>query len=256
MLVVFAKILAWGIGCTSSTSHPPEPPPSPPDPTPATAPAPPAKAPAPIARKALPPIDDQMTAHFLDALALELAVIAGDLDEVVAVARRLEASEWDPSPPPEVAPRIAAVKEASNTATHAKTVAEAALASASLTAACGECHAETGGGPKQPVPMSPPAGPEATLHVFGASWMSYGLLASSDEAFALGASVLATAPLPGPPSTASAQKTVQARAAGASDAKIIDERARLWSDILATCATCHSTSSPPPSPSPSPSPSH
>ena len=187
-----------------------------------------------------------MEQHFVHALDLQIAVIGGDLDAAHAAADRLGAVSVESGMPPSWRPFLADVRAAAADAVHATTVAEEAMATSRIGLACGECHVATGGGPKEPVPEAP-SGPHMALHLYGAYWMGFGLLAPSDVAWTRGAGVLAEAALrpegwTPPAGMADVDARVHElarRATELTDASHRAERAEVWGELLGTCSQCH-----------------
>ena len=181
----------------------------------------------------------QMGRHFVEALDLEDRVIAGDLAGARAAGAGLAAVVVAPGFPDLWRPWLADTKAAGEAAANAKDLPTAAAATAEAMLSCGECHSATGGGPHWDVPEAP-SGPAMTVHRFGASWMGYGLITASDDAWTKGASALIASPIPteGPGGLEVRVRGLAVQAKATTDP---ETRARLWAELLTTCATCHAT---------------
>jgi cytochrome c553 len=192
-----------------------------------------------------------MREHFAQGVAARDAVIADRLGEARASFARL-ASERDPMDTPATwTPRLAALRELARRGASAHERAETAASLGELAVACGECHEATGArlplarleaAENAPTPL--PMG----RHHWAAERMWEGLIAPERARFREGATVLAEAPLhpaelvagSSPPLAvvALAERT-RTLAAEASQASSSPEQARLYGELLTTCAACH-----------------
>lgn len=195
-------------------------------------------APSTIVPEIRPAIRDQMGQHFIEALDLEDRVIVGDLAGANAAGARLAAVVVAPDFPELWRPSLKDTQMAAEMAAHAPDLKAAAAATAEVMRTCGECHSATGGGPKWVVPPAP-EGPTMAVHSYAATWMGYGLVARSDEAWDKGVDALLGALLPdkGPQSFG---MTARALAIEGKAAKDPERRAAVWGQLLTTCANCHS----------------
>jgi cytochrome c553 len=194
-----------------------------------------------LAGVALPDLEDEMDQHYVDALALQLAVVGGDF---AWIERSAGALATIPDEPPVAAPHLAEVRAAATRAHAATTVPEAASAVGDLLVACGRCHTASGGGPHDAMEPPPSTEPHMALHVYGAYWMAYGLYAPDERAWTAGADALARGRLaPGDAPPMAGQDEVEARvhalATRAGATTDPSARGALWGELAATCSECH-----------------
>ena len=195
-----------------------------------------------IAGIALPDLSTAMNDHFLDALELQLAVMGGDLAAAKAAGQKLSAAT-DPPPPGVAAAYLGEVRNAASRVTAATSVLEAAKAAADLQLACSKCHVASGGGPTEVVP-EPPKEPHLAVHLYGAFWMGYGLLAPDERAWMAASAALGSAaltpegwkPEPGTEPLDAPIHTLAQRAALTTEPA---DRAAIYAELMASCAPCH-----------------
>lgn len=192
--------------------------------------------------------DRVMQAHFVDALLIRKAVIAGtperaaDAAEALAKAQKLEdvPATWRAS-----VERMQQVAARINNSTSA---AQAAGATADLGVACGECHQKLGG-PKASSTPPPPEGKALVermqRHVWATERLWEGLTVPSRDAWNAGANALSASPFP---AEILKQSGVHGRSAAsdftklvvqAPNQKTVKERASLYAELLVTCGGCH-----------------
>ena len=193
----------------------------------------------------------RMAHHFADVLEIRQAVIAGDLASVRSPARRL-VERTDPYPE-SWRPFVADNLRLAGSTLAARSLEDAARAAAGLANNCGECHAAVGLGPDLVTAALPAVdvrdvSQTMLRHEWAAERMGDALVAHSDAAWRAGAEVLAVAPLlpAALPTDVNHPAAFDALAArvhdlGAQAATIAawSDRAALYGDLLATCASCH-----------------
>ncbi len=210
---------------------------------------PPATAAAPATESATPTLPKHMAAHFTKGAAMQTAVIHGDLAGLKTEAKWMAEHELT-SVSEQWRPYMQAMQSAAQHAVDAKDMAGAAHATAEMGDACGACHKALGG-PKLDVSTPPAEGSGAALHMLRHQWaadrMWEGLFGPSDAAWTKGADVLADAPLTQPalageksipPEVELLAQKVHGFGEKARKAQGAD-RAALYGDFLATCASCH-----------------
>lgn len=207
-----------------------------------------AKAP-PATESATPTLPKHMGEHFSKGAAMKAAVIHGDLARVKTEAKWMAEHELT-SVSESWRPYMQAMQTAAQHAVDAKDMAGAGQAMAEMGQACGACHKALGG-PKIEVGAPPAEGSGTALHMIRHQWaadrMWDGLFAPSDDAWTKGADVLADAPLTQralagnksiPPEVELLAQKVHSFGEKGRAAKA-PERAALYGDFLATCASCH-----------------
>lgn len=209
---------------------------------------------APTAATPSPPATPaQERAHFGAAYEARDAVVAGDLARAKTALAWLAGADYPLALPVHHRPGAAAVQAAVREGARAADLQAAAQSVAQLGAACGACHTRM-----NRVPQQPPAGftelgeeglPERMhRHGWAVERMWEGLLGPWDEAYRVGAQVIAEAD---PQLGAGGGKARSARlAAGLSAVRALGrqamamahapgERAAAYGELLATCAGCH-----------------
>lgn len=235
-----ARLCILLAACTARPAAP-APEDSPPPPVPA---APPAAAPhAP---------DFRMPDHFRDAEAIKHAVIAGELEDARAPARRLR-SDADRYPVT-WRPFVAANLVYADAVATARDLRVAGAAAAGLARTCGDCHAALGVGPRfdpaHGVPAIAPHDPRQRMmrHQWAADRMWEALIDRGEYAWMAGAAALAVAPLEHADLTRDVElaedvlrlnERVHALGVQAGATVGWDARAGLYGEFLATCAGCH-----------------
>ena len=194
---------------------------------------------------------DAMRHHFDSATAALDAVMRGDLSAARSEARAL-LSEPDPSDLPESgAPHLKAMRAGADRAVKAADLEQAAAATSSILAACGDCHRAVGTMPAHPTPPEPKIGGvlgHMEQHKVAADLMAQALTTPSSSLWKDGADALADAPLHRDdlPDTAKisvdalkAEKTIHALAMRALTANEPAARVRIYSELIVSCSTCH-----------------
>lgn len=217
-----------------------------------TAPAPAVDAATPIATTVG---GARMGDHFGDALKIKDAVIAGELADVRAPAQRLVERVTPDQFPPAWQPHVEASARHAAAALAAADIDAASRAAAGLAEGCGACHAAIGGGPElAPVGPAPAAGPDdppkvqMLRHQWAADRMWEALISRGDARWQAGAAALADAPLGLAAITADVELPEEVQQLGdrvhalgrqAGTVAGWDERAAIYGEFMAACATCH-----------------
>ncbi len=193
-----------------------------------------------------------MHVRFAAARRIEQAIAFGDLDRARGEAKIiLELDE--PGILPAWQPYIDDVRDAARQVSIASNLVAAANTSAILGHQCAQCHVSAGAKVTLPVERAAPAGasiaPDMASHQWAATRMWEGLILPSTERWTLGATTLAQAPFDPvveadlPPELTVFDDVARLRllAGHAVSASAPAERARLYGELLATCAGCHAT---------------
>jgi cytochrome c556 len=205
------------------------------------------------AQRTAPEVAPRMTGHFENAGRLYAGVAAGSLDQVRAAGEDLLTRETGEGMPARVRPRIEELRTFTTLAIRAPDVAAAASAVARVGASCGSCHRAMRRGPTYRAVREPPEGEHAVearmlRHQWAADRLWEALVGPSDESWRAGAETLRDAPLYTDELTKDLAQyeavtrlawTVHDIGARAPSVRDLPERASLYADLLATCATCH-----------------
>ncbi|MBT8461555.1 MAG: hypothetical protein KJO44_03460 [Gemmatimonadetes bacterium] len=193
-----------------------------------------------------------MKDHFFKATEMQVAVVNGDLAAVREPAQWMADHANSAAMPTEWEPHAEAMHAFALQAAEAPDLAAAAAATASMGAACGDCHLALGAEVGFAVEAAPPVGEGTGSHMARHAWASgrmwEGLLAPSGVVWDGGAEVLAEAPLA--PAELSAdlevlaevsemEGEIHAMGTEAIGLTVQEDRARLYGQFLATCAACH-----------------
>ncbi|MEJ2312817.1 MAG: hypothetical protein P8Y11_10505 [Gemmatimonadales bacterium] len=193
--------------------------------------------------------EPDMSSHFDAAAVVHTAVVHGDLKGVREPGRWL-AEHSPPDLPEGTEAYVAELQKYASRAADARNLEDAAYATGRIAQACGACHREYSGGP---VPVLPPVADEApdlpthmVRHAWAVKRMWEGLVVPSDDAWMAGALALEGTPLQ--PEEALAENIeevdyLEKRCHGlGSRAQLVagpSARARIYSELIATCADCH-----------------
>jgi len=193
-----------------------------------------------------------MKDHFYRATEMQLAVINDDLEGLREPAEWMADHASSAAMPEEWISHAAAIHAAARSAATAEDLPSAATAVARMAGECGNCHLAFGAEVGFAIEKAPPKGEGTKPHMGRHAWASgrlwEGLIAPSGVVWDGGAEVLAEAPLSPPDLSADidvlAEVTrmegeVHALGAGAVGMTLQEERARVYGELLATCATCH-----------------
>jgi cytochrome c2 len=193
-----------------------------------------------------------MKAHYAGAIAVQDAVIRGDLATATPAAAALAKAPAPAGLPAAAGPHAAALKAAASRAAAATTLSAASSEVASMFATCGACHASAGTRPALPVPSPSTVGGvvgHMLDHQRAIDQMMQGLVLPSAALWRQGAEGLKAAPLRRAELPRDAALTRDVIAAEKRVHSMADEaiattepavRARQYAQILTTCAECHS----------------
>ena len=194
-----------------------------------------------------------MWSHYDQAADANAAVIRGDLHQARLAGEWLASHETDENLPPQSEPMVVRMRRHAQALAIANDIPNAAINTAGLARACGECHRVQGPGPDFRGRGVPPAegsgtGLEMRQHSWAAGRMWEGLIGPSDSAWAAGARTLVNAPLATDSITIRADVQRQVREL---ETRVHDiglrgmtvtgggERESLYAELISTCATCH-----------------
>jgi cytochrome c553 len=197
-------------------------------------------------------VRDQMAGHHADAVAIRDAIVAGDMAEVKAGAKRLrDRLPMQDLPAGTATPERAFVDRLLKLEA-ARDTAMAGEALGGLVGACAACHQAVGATPEVPAAPEPAGGDtlaaSMAAHRHAANEMWAGLVIPAPERVKRGAEVLSTAvltptgtPVGSPLSPLATELEVRVHDLAASAARTDDpaQRASAWGRMLGTCAACH-----------------
>jgi mono/diheme cytochrome c family protein len=192
-----------------------------------------------------------MRQHFAAVMTLHEAVTRGDLSE----SRRI-ASDIAARPAPEgiaqaLEPYVTSMQAAAQRISGDSRLEDVAASTAAMLATCGDCHRAAGTMPAPASPTSPAVGGlvgHMLEHQRGIDLMVQGLTVPSTSAWNKGADSLASAPLQGKDlprdpeltrAVRSAEVRVHQLAEGARNADDTRSRIYVYSELIQSCATCH-----------------
>jgi hypothetical protein len=199
-------------------------------------------------------VPSHMMSHFNSAVRIRDAVVSGDVGATRSPARWLATHQFEAEeyPAPEAREALEKLRDESRSITNQREIPELAGSVARLGAACGSCHTAMKAGPHLSVPAAPPtpaAGATPEEHMNRHAWASErlweGLVGPSEGSWIVGAAVLTGPALDfGPPGSASQrvldlQAKVARLAASARETRGLQDRARVYGQLLETCAECH-----------------
>jgi len=189
-----------------------------------------------------------MHARFDTMRGIERVLIRGKLDQARDFARTLSTGPELPFAP--WAAQVALVRERAAAVATATGIDDACRKTARLAEACANCHAQTGAQIlfRKPPPLladQPDVVTRMVRHQWAADRIWEGMVGDASEPWRAGLDVMAAAPLAwpkiGPDRVGLAQRLQQLADQGrhtSPDDRA--ERARLYGELLVTCAACHS----------------
>jgi cytochrome c553 len=193
-----------------------------------------------------------MQEHFVQAKAIQEAVIDGDLEGLKSAAQWVADHQAADSLPEGWEPYVTEMQGAARQALEATDVATAASAAATIAENCGSCHLAVGARPLLVLGDEPPQDPATVPHMLGHLWgadrMWEGLIVPSDVAWANGVAPLAGDPLQPENLSDHAESSDDVRAlairvhelaAAGREAEGQEARAAIYGEFIATCAACH-----------------
>jgi cytochrome c553 len=175
--------------------------------------------------------------------AIERLLIRGKLDEAKRFAEAIAAAPDEPEHGPWIAYTVAVRSRAGELA-RATTVDDALRADARLAVACGSCHKALEASPQfRTSPALPPDKPTLDARMLRHRWaadrMWEGIVGNADEPWRAGLDVVAAKPLELGPERAPFALQLERLAKQARRPGTVDDRAKTYGEILATCAGCH-----------------
>jgi cytochrome c553 len=199
---------------------------------------------------------EHMGEHFEQVVAVQKAIIRGDLDSTSEPAIWMAQHHSVIGAPEGWAPHIKEMREAARTAADASTLKAAAGAAASMSRTCGKCHEAVDTSPRIPelgtIGLPPSDHIAAVPHMHRHNWaveqMWMGLVTPSEETWKKGVEALNVSPLEPHKMTDDANTTadvggwaqsVHEIGARATQEQDWDKRAQLFGELLGTCARCH-----------------
>ncbi len=210
--------------------------------------------PAPVRLEKPASVRFHMQRNFDDLRTVERLLIHGKLDDAKSLAFMLTQRAEDPG----IAPWAADADRVTNAATalaEAPGIDEALRREARVAAACAACHIHTR---LAPIFATPPVTPtdEANTasamarHLWATDRLWEGMVGGSYKPWHDGLEVVAGTPLPISPATDAPALAAQLQALARralvlqrEGAETLDERARLYGEMLVTCAACHASTS-------------
>jgi mono/diheme cytochrome c family protein len=192
-----------------------------------------------------------MRLHLEDLHTIERRLLNGRLREATSLASLIGRPEKDPGMAPWTA-QTRALVDAATALAKATTIEDALRLEVQVAVTCAKCHQES---LEKPIFRAPGKAPRhdhnsSTVRMVSHQWavdrLWEGLVGNSDVHWRAGLGVLSASPLPYVPTTDAPRlaKSLQARANQAlrdTPTDSIDERARVYGEMLVTCAACHST---------------
>jgi cytochrome c553 len=195
-------------------------------------------------------VADHMADHFSHIRDIEQAVIRGDLEAAQAPAQWIVEHQTLSNLPADSAVYLAEIRNSASGVAATDDLGNAAVATATMVAACGKCHTATGVTPPMPdVPQ--PAGAEGITdhmkqHMQAVDLMYEGLAAPSDDLWKKGAGLLKASPLEGeslPQELSDDVKAAEARvhemADRATNAADTGAKIAIYGELIGGCASCH-----------------
>jgi len=195
-------------------------------------------------------VADHMTDHFSHIHDIEQAVIRGDLEAAQAPAQWLVEHQTLSNLPSDSALYLAEIRNSASGVASTDDIGNAAVATATMVAACGKCHTATGVTPTMPS-VAAPSGPEGITghmqqHMQAVDLLYEGLAAPSDELWKKGAELLKASPLEGenlPEELSDDVKGAEARVHEMADRAInatdTGAKVAIYGELIGGCASCH-----------------
>lgn len=189
---------------------------------------------------------EHMADHYIRALDVQRAIIAGDLEGAREPATWIAEHATPRSMPKDWGPFTVAMQGAARKVNEAQTLEEAAQHAAEMGKVCGECHAATGAEVPIAAKLDPPKDKDPKSHMKRHHWAADrlwdGLTVPSNEAWEAGAYMLAEAPLHTIDTESEVMKIAEETHALGEKAVAEDNpnaRAQILGQFLADCASCH-----------------
>jgi hypothetical protein len=216
----------------------------------------------PLAAEEPPPvfvdsIKTFMVEHFMIATWVRDSVVDGDIENIGVPLTALAEYGYQSVAPGGWMKGIAQLQTAARLTADAKTLEAAARGVAAMGRVCGECHRAQGGPDIQRykqetrTPKSDSFEARMFRHAWAVERLWEGLTTPSDDAWAAGAAALAhapsSAPKADPPLPAAVVKTltlVRGLGTKATAAESLEQKEKVYGELLVTCAECHRSSQP------------
>jgi len=210
---------------------------------------PPAEEQAPVAAPA-ESVADHMADHFSHIHDIEQAVIRGDLEAAQAPAQWIVEHQTLSNLPADSGVYLAEIRNSASGVAATEDIGNAAIATATMVAACGKCHTATGVTPTMPDVAPPTGASQITGHMQGhlqaVDLMYEGLAAPSDELWKKGAELLKVSPLEGenlPQELSDEVKASEIRVHEMADramaAADTGAKIAIYGELISGCASCH-----------------
>lgn len=192
-----------------------------------------------------------MHRHFDAAIAALDAVMRGDLSAAKANARIVITLPAPGDLPASGTPHLEALRGQAERASKAADLEQAAAATASMLAACGNCHRTVGTMPAYATPPEPTIGGilgHMKQHSVAAELLAQALTTPSSSLWTQGAEALQNAPLKRAdlPDTANISRAAladEARIHGLSTRALATKdtpgRVQIYAELIVSCSTCH-----------------
>lgn len=194
----------------------------------------------------------EMRHHYIQVSLVHEAVIRGDLPAARTAAREMTRTPNPPGTLSQSVPFVLAINAAARRVVAAATLTAAASATVAMLQQCAECHQAVGVHPAPSAPRQPNVGGlvgHMLEHQRAADLLLQGLIVPSASQWTQGAEALRAAPLRSgdlPPdrrlnaNLKLADDRVHQLAARADKASDPTTRGAVYTDLLTTCAQCHS----------------
>lgn len=206
-----------------------------------------------------PDLAYHMRASFWDAVLARDALIAGDLAKAQGYGDRLAKTAYDRMLPTDWRHWYGQLQQYAEALSIAPNLAEASQELGRIALVCGDCHDIHERGPDvprtTPAPwVDPPESFDSRMHrhQLGMEQMWDGLVLPSEKAWRSGTITITRAPLRAPEladeavddATHQRVEQVRALAKAARAATTYEERGRVYGQLIAGCADCHSVTRP------------
>ena len=195
-------------------------------------------------------VADHMATHFSHVRDIEQAVIRGDLEGAQAPAQWIVEHQTLSNLPADSGLYLAEIRNSASGVASTEDIGNAAVATATMVAACGKCHTATDVTATMP-DVAPSAGGDGITahmgqHMQAVDLMYQGLVAPSDELWKKGAEMLKMSPLEGeslPQELSDEVKASEARVHEMADramaAADTGAKIAIYGELIGGCASCH-----------------
>ncbi len=195
-------------------------------------------------------VADHMADHFGHIRDIEQAVIRGDLEGAQAPAQWIVEHQALSNLPADSGVYLAEIRNSASGVASTDDIGNAAVATATMVAACGKCHTATGVTLTMPAVAPPTVADGITghmqQHMQAADLMYEGLVAPSDELWKKGAEMLKASPLEGeslPQELSDEVKASETRVHEMADramaAADTGAKVAIYGELIGGCASCH-----------------